>query len=63
MIYTISEALRLLLNEGWHIVVQRGLYCQLRHPITSGRVTVAGKESRAVSPMAWASICEQAGVK
>jgi predicted RNA binding protein YcfA (HicA-like mRNA interferase family) len=63
MVFTIREALRFLLNDGWHLVVRRGSYVQFRHPVKPGTVTVAGRESDSLSPKAWASIREQSGLK
>jgi predicted RNA binding protein YcfA (HicA-like mRNA interferase family) len=35
-----SEIIRLLRNDGWQVVRQKGSHVQLRHPSKPGRVTV-----------------------
>ena len=35
-----SDILRLLANDGWRVVRQKGSHVQLRHPSKPGRVTV-----------------------
>jgi predicted RNA binding protein YcfA (HicA-like mRNA interferase family) len=35
-----SEIIRMLRNDGWQVVRQKGSHVQLRHPSKPGRVTV-----------------------
>jgi predicted RNA binding protein YcfA (HicA-like mRNA interferase family) len=59
----VSEVLRLLLDDGWYLVITRGSHRQFKHPIKSGRVTVAGKSSDDVAPGTLNSILKQARLK
>jgi predicted RNA binding protein YcfA (HicA-like mRNA interferase family) len=59
----VREALELLRKDGWEIVVTRGSHRQLKHPIKTGRVTVAGKPSDDLHPKTAASILRQAGLR
>ena len=53
----------MLLDDGWYLVTTRGSHRQFKHPIKSGRVTVAGKSSDDVAPGTLNSILKQACLK
>ena len=59
----VSEVLRLLQDDGWHLVVTRGSHRQFKHPTKSGRVTVAGKPGEDLAAGTLNSILKQAGLK
>lgn len=59
----VSEVLRLLADDGWNLVATRGSHRQFKHPIKSGRVTVAGKLSDDLAPGTLNSILKQAALK
>ena len=59
----VSEALRLLQNDGWFLVATRGSHRQFKHDSKPGRVTVAGKPSDELAPGTLNSILKQAGLK
>jgi predicted RNA binding protein YcfA (HicA-like mRNA interferase family) len=59
----VSEVLRLLYDDGWHLVVTRGSHRQLKHPSKPGRVTVAGKPGEDLATGTLNSILKQAGLK
>jgi predicted RNA binding protein YcfA (HicA-like mRNA interferase family) len=59
----VKEIIRLLEREGWRIERIRGSHRQLKHPIKSGTVTIAGKESTEVPPGTLNSILKQAELK
>ena len=59
----VSEALRLLQNDGWFLVATRGSHRQFKHGSKPGRVTVAGKPSDELAPGTLNSILKQAGLK
>lgn len=50
-------------RSGWVQVAQRGSHRQFKHPTKPGRVTIAGKPSRDLSPGLERSILKQAGLK
>ena len=53
----------MLQDDGWFLVATRGSHRQLKHPLKSGRVTVAGKPSDDLAPGTLSSILKQAGLK
>lgn len=59
----VVDVLRLLQQDGWALVAQRGSHRQYKHPIKSGRVTVPGKPSDDLAPGTLNSILKQAGLK
>jgi predicted RNA binding protein YcfA (HicA-like mRNA interferase family) len=59
----VSDLLRLLENDGWFIVRQRGSHRQLHHPTKKGTVTVSGKLSIDVPIGTLNSALKQAGLK
>jgi predicted RNA binding protein YcfA (HicA-like mRNA interferase family) len=59
----VREILRLIEADGWSLVATRGSHRQYRHPIKSGRVTIAGKPSEDLAPGTLNSILKQAGLK
>ncbi len=59
----LSELLRLLVEDGWFVVRQRGSHRQLHHATKSGTVTVASKASVDVPPGTLNSVLKQAGLR
>lgn len=59
----VKEAISLIEEDGWQLVATRGSHRQYRHPIKSGRVTIAGKFSDDLAPGTLNSILKQAGLK
>jgi predicted RNA binding protein YcfA (HicA-like mRNA interferase family) len=59
----VKEAIRLLEDDGWFLVATRGSHRQYKHPVRSGRVTVAGKPSDDLAPGTLNSILKQSGLK
>jgi predicted RNA binding protein YcfA (HicA-like mRNA interferase family) len=59
----VAEVLRLLQQDGWSIVAQRGSHRQFKHKTKAGRVTVPGKPSDDLAPGTLNSILKQAGLK
>ncbi|MBL0140766.1 MAG: type II toxin-antitoxin system HicA family toxin [Betaproteobacteria bacterium] len=55
--------LRLLNDDGWHLVTTRGSHRQFKHPTKPGRVTVHGKPGDDVAPGTLNSILKQSGLK
>jgi predicted RNA binding protein YcfA (HicA-like mRNA interferase family) len=58
----VREVLRILRDDGWSVHSTSGSHRQLKHPIKTGRVTVAGKESATLHPKTLKSIWRQAGL-
>lgn len=59
----ISEILSLLKRDNWYIVATRGSHRQFKHPVKTGRVTVAGKPSDELAAGTLNSILKQAKLK
>jgi predicted RNA binding protein YcfA (HicA-like mRNA interferase family) len=59
----VNEVLRMLRDDGWFLVGTRGSHRQFKHPVKTGRVTVAGKPSDDLAPGTLNSILKQAGLK
>ena len=60
---TVREVLRIIEEDGWTIVAQKGSHRQYKHPTKTGRVTVAGHPKDDVAPGTLNSILRQAGLK
>jgi predicted RNA binding protein YcfA (HicA-like mRNA interferase family) len=59
----VREILRLLTDDGWEKVRQRGSHRQFQHPSKTGTVTVAGRPGDDLHPKTAASILKQAGLR
>ncbi len=59
----VNEVLALLKKDGWYLIATRGSHRQFKHPVKSGRVTVAGKLSDDLAPGTLNSIIKQAALK
>jgi predicted RNA binding protein YcfA (HicA-like mRNA interferase family) len=59
----VSDVLRLLHQDGWNLVAQKGSHRQFKHDSKKGRVTVAGKPSDDLATGTLQSILKQAGLK
>ena len=58
-----SLVLKLLLDDGWEIVHQRGSHRQLKHPGKKGKVTLNGKPSDDIWGDNLKSVEKQSGLK
>ena len=59
----VSEALRMLQDDGWFLDGTRGSHRQFKHSIKPGRVTVPGKPGDDLAPGTLNSILKQACLK
>ena len=60
---TAREVLRLLENDGWYVVSQKGSHVQLKHPTKKGKVTVPVHSGKVLPIGTVRSILKQAGIK
>jgi predicted RNA binding protein YcfA (HicA-like mRNA interferase family) len=60
---SIRQLVRLLEQDGWVEVRQKGSHRQFRHALKKGTVTVAGKPSADVPIGTLNSVLKQAGLK
>lgn len=59
----VREVLRLIHEDGWFQVAQRGSHRQFKHPSKPGKVTVAGHPSEEMGEGTYRNILKQAGLK
>ncbi len=59
----VSELLKLIEQNGWFLVRQRGSHRQFHHLYKSGTVTIAGKPNIDVPAGTLNSVLKQAGLK
>ena len=59
----IKEIIRQIEKDGWYLVATSGSHRQYKHPLKSGRVTIAGHPSDEVAPGTLNSILKQAQLK
>ena len=57
------DVLKLLNEDGWHLVATEGSHRQYKHATKPGRVTVPGKPNDDLPPGTLNSILKQAGLK
>jgi len=59
----VREVIRMLEQEGWRLVRQRGSHRQFKHPFRSGVVTIAGRGGADLPIGTLKSIFRQAGIR
>jgi predicted RNA binding protein YcfA (HicA-like mRNA interferase family) len=59
----IRDAIKMLEDDGWAVVRQRGSHRQFKHASKPGLVTVVGKPGDDLAPGTLNSVLEQAGLK
>jgi predicted RNA binding protein YcfA (HicA-like mRNA interferase family) len=59
----VREVIKLIEQDGWYIVAQKGSHRQFKHPVKPGRVTIAGHLNDDLAPGTLNSILKQARLK
>ncbi len=59
----VRDAIKMIENDGWYLVKQRGSHKQFKHQIKKGRVTIAGNMNDDLAPGTLNSILKQADLK
>jgi predicted RNA binding protein YcfA (HicA-like mRNA interferase family) len=59
----VREVIKLIEDDGWVLVAQRGSHRQFIHAMKPGRVTVAGNLGEDMRHGTLASVLRQAGLK
>ena len=59
----VRDVIKLIENDGWVLVRQRGSHRHYQHAIKPGTTTVAGNLGDEVKPGTLASILRQAGLR
>ena len=62
MTMKIKEIIRLIENDGWEKVAQKGSHAQYKHPIKLGRVTIPIHGNKELKIGTLKSILKQAGL-
>jgi predicted RNA binding protein YcfA (HicA-like mRNA interferase family) len=59
----VRDIVQVIRADGWYLVAMRGSHRQYKHPIKTGRVTVAGKPADDIAPGTLKSLLRQAGLE
>jgi len=59
----VRDVVRLIEDDGWYQVTQKGSHRQFKHPAKAGRVTIAGHPSQEMDKGTLNSILKQARLK
>ena len=59
----VRDLIETIEKDGWYLVVTRGSHRQFKHPVKSGRVTIAGRASDDLAPGTLNSVFKQAKLK
>ena len=59
----VKEVIKLLEQDGWSQVRQRGSHRQFKHPTKVGTVTISGQPNIDLPPGTLNSVLKQAGLK
>ena len=59
----IKDIIKQIEKDGWCLVATRGSHRQFKHPLKSGRVTIAGHPRDELAPGTLNSILKQAQLK
>lgn len=59
----VREIIKQIEQDGWYLVATRGSHRQFKHPIKTGRVTIAGHSGDELAPGTLNSILKQAQLK
>lgn len=59
----VSQAIKMVRDDGWIHIRTTGSHRQFKHPSKTGIVTIAGKPSQEIPPGTLNSILKQAGLK
>lgn len=62
-IMKVKEIIKLIENDGWFLVRQKGSHRQFNHPTKKGTVTIAGKPSDDLPKGTQKNILKQAELK
>jgi len=59
----VRDVIKAIKVDGWYLGATRGSHRQFKHPVKSGRVTIAGKPSDEIEFGSLNSILKQARLK
>jgi predicted RNA binding protein YcfA (HicA-like mRNA interferase family) len=61
--YKVFDILKMLKDDGWYLVAQKGSHRQFKHAVKRGKVTINGKPGDTLSQFLLNNIFKQAGWK
>ena len=59
--YKVHEVLKMLADDGWYLIGQKGSHRQFKHPVKKGKVTVNGKPGDTLEQFLLNIIFKQSG--
>jgi predicted RNA binding protein YcfA (HicA-like mRNA interferase family) len=59
----VRDIIKMIEDDGWYLIGTRGSHRQYKHPIKTGRVTIAGNMNHEIAPGTLNSILKQAKLK
>jgi predicted RNA binding protein YcfA (HicA-like mRNA interferase family) len=59
----VRDIIKMLEDDGWYLVATRGSHHQYKHPVKTGRVTIAGSPNHDIALGTLNSILKQAQLK
>jgi predicted RNA binding protein YcfA (HicA-like mRNA interferase family) len=59
----VRDAIKLIEDDGWYLIVTKGSHRQYKHSVKLGRVTIAGHPSDDLAAGTMSSILKQAQLK
>jgi predicted RNA binding protein YcfA (HicA-like mRNA interferase family) len=59
----VREIIKLIEDDGWYLIATKGSHRQYKHPVKTGRVTIAGHRSDDLAPGTLNSILKQAQIE
>ncbi|MEW6201220.1 MAG: type II toxin-antitoxin system HicA family toxin [bacterium] len=59
----VRDTIKLIEEDGWYLALTKGSHRQYKHPVKSGRVTIAGHPNDDLAPGTLNSILKQAKLK
>ena len=61
--YKVSEVIKMLKDDNWYVVAQKGSHRQFKHTTKHGKVTINGKPGDTLSQFLLNNIFKQTGWK
>lgn len=59
----VKEIVKIIENDGWYFIRQKGSHCQYKHSTKKGLVTIAGSNNDDLAIGTQKNILKQAGIE
>jgi predicted RNA binding protein YcfA (HicA-like mRNA interferase family) len=63
IILKVREIIKVIEGDGWYLITTKGSHRQYKHPVKTGRITIAGHLTDDLAPGTMNSIFKQAQLK